>query len=108
LLTTIGVGLWFSALNVRYRDVRYVVAFLTQLWFFLTPIAYPSSFLEFPWRIFYGLNPMVGVVEGFRWVFLNSAPSHLMLGVSTITAIGIFLSGLFYFQKMEETFADEV
>jgi predicted nucleotidyltransferase len=77
LITALGVGLWLSALNVEYRDVRYVVPFLTQFWLFATPIAYPSSLRNEPWRTVYGLNPMVGVVEGFRWALLGTAPRPL-------------------------------
>jgi lipopolysaccharide transport system permease protein len=109
LVTSLGVGLWFSALNVEFRDVRYVVTFLTQLWLFATPIAYPSSMLPEPWRTLYGLNPMAGVVEGFRWALLgtNSAPGP-MIAVSSTVAIVILITGAFYFRRMERTFADIV
>jgi lipopolysaccharide transport system permease protein len=109
LITSLGVGLWFSALNVEFRDVRYVVTFLTQLWLFATPIAYPSSMLPEPWRTLYGLNPMAGVVEGFRWALLgtNSAPGP-MIAVSATVAIVILITGAFYFRRMERTFADIV
>src|SRR5262249_5906417 len=81
LTTPLGVGLWLSPLNVQYRDVRYVVPFLTQFWMFSTPIAYPSSLLSEPWRTLYGLNPMVGVVEGFRWALLgtNTKPGPIIV-----------------------------
>ena len=109
LFTSLGVGLWLSALNVRFRDVRYVVPFLTQFWMFATPIAYPSSLLSEPWRTLYGLNPMVGVVEGFRWALLGSgsAPGP-MIAVSSIAASAILIGGAFYFRRMEKTFADLV
>jgi len=109
LCTSLGVGLWLSALNVQYRDVRYVVPFLTQLWLFATPIAYPSSLLSEPWRTVYGLNPMAGVVEGFRWALLGSAglPLPLVL-MSTGTSLLLLVTGLFYFRRMERTFADTV
>jgi len=109
LVTSLGVGLWLAALNVQFRDVRYVVPFITQLWMFLTPIAYSSSLLVQPWRTFYGLNPMAGVVEGTRWALLNTptAPGPLIL-VSGIVSLGILLSGAFYFRRMERTFADVV
>ncbi len=109
LVTSLWVGLWLSALNVEYRDVRYVVPFITQFWLFATPIAYPSSLLHEPWRTLYGLNPMVGVVEGFRWALLgtNSAPGPI-IAVSSTAAIIILITGAFYFRRMEKTFADIV
>jgi lipopolysaccharide transport system permease protein len=109
LVTSLGVGLWLSALNVQFRDVRYVVPFLTQVWMFATPIAYPSSLLGEPWRMLYGLNPMVGVVEGFRWALLgsDSAPGPIV-AVSALAALAILVSGAFYFRRMEKTFADVV
>src|SRR5207248_10312110 len=102
LVTALGVGLWLSALNVQYRDVRYVIPFLTQFWLFATPVAYPSSLLGEPWRTLYGLNPMVGVVEGFRWALLgtNAAPGPAVL-VSSLAALIILVSGAFYFRRME-------
>ena len=108
-VTSLGVGLWMSALNVKYRDVRYVVPFLIQIWLFATPVAYPSSLLSQPWRTIYGLNPMVGVVEGFRWALLgtNTAPG-LMVAASAVAALLILISGAFYFRYMEKTFADVV
>src|SRR6266851_3354594 len=109
LVTSLGVGLWLSALNVKYRDVRYIVPFITQFWLFVTPIAYPSSLLHQPWRTIYGLNPMVGVVEGFRWALLgtNTAPGPI-IAVSSTAAIVILITGAFYFRRMEKTFADIV
>ena len=108
-VTSLGVGLWMSALNVKYRDVRYVVPFLLQIWFFSTPVAYPSSLLSEPWRTIYSLNPMVGVVEGFRWALLGTktAPG-LMLIASAVASVLILISGAFYFRYMEKTFADVV
>ncbi len=109
LVTSLGVGLWLSALNVRYRDIRYVVPFLMQFWLFATPIAYPSTLLNEPWRTIYGLNPMVGVVEGFRWALLDTrtAPGLTTL-LSAFAALGLLISGAFYFRRMEKTFADVV
>ena len=109
LVTSLGVGLWMSALNVKYRDVRYIVPFIIQVWMFSSPIVYPSSLLPPQWRTVYGLNPMVGVVEGFRWALLgtNTAPGF-MIGVSSITALLILIGGAFYFRHMEKTFADVV
>jgi lipopolysaccharide transport system permease protein len=107
--TALGVGLWLSALHVKYRDVRYVVPFLAQLWLFATPIAYPSSLLSEPWRTLYGLNPMAGVVEGFRWALLgtDTAPGPL-LAASAVASLALLASGAFYFRRMERTFADLV
>jgi lipopolysaccharide transport system permease protein len=109
LIASLGVGLWLSALNVEYRDVRYVVPFITQFWLFVTPIAYPSSLLPEPWRTLYGLNPMVGVVEGFRWALLGTktAPGPI-IAVSSTAAVVILVTGAFYFRRMEKTFADIV
>lgn len=109
LVASLGVGLWLSALNVEYRDVRYVVPFITQFWLFVTPIAYPSSLLSEPWRTLYGLNPMVGVVEGFRWALLGTktAPGPI-IAVSSTAALVILVTGAFYFRRMEKTFADIV
>jgi len=108
LITALGAGLWFSALNVEYRDIRYAVPFLTQFWLFATPVAYPSSLLTEPWRTLYGLNPMVGVVEGFRWALLGTTPSGSMLVLSVIAAVLLLGTGLYYFRRVEETFADVI
>jgi lipopolysaccharide transport system permease protein len=109
LLTSLGVGLWLSAMNVKFRDVRHVVPFLSQLWLFATPIVYPSSLLPEPWRTLYGLNPMVGVVEGFRWALLgtNTAPGPILI-VSVLITLALLLGGAFYFRRLERTFADIV
>lgn len=109
LVTSLGVSLWLSAMNVQFRDVRYAIPFLTQLWLFATPIAYPSSLLSEPWRTLYGINPMVGVVEGFRWALLgtNTSPGPIII-VSSLVALFIMVSGTFYFRRMEKTFADMV
>jgi lipopolysaccharide transport system permease protein len=107
LVTSLGTGLWLSALNVQYRDVRYTVPFLIQLWMFITPVAYPSSLIPEPWRALYGLNPMVGVVEGFRWALLGTTPApSTILIASSLVAIAILVGGAFYFRRMEKTFAD--
>lgn len=109
LVTAIGVGLWLSALNVLYRDINYVLPFLTQLWMFLTPIAYPSSMVPRQFQTLYALNPMAGVVEGFRWVLLGSGqPPGVMTLVSGLAAIVLLISGMFYFRRMERLFADMV
>lgn len=109
LIAALGVGLWFAALNVRYRDVRYIVPFVLQAWLFLSPVAYPSSLIDQPWRTLYALNPMVGVVEGLRWAVLgaDTAPGPLV-AVSTAAAVLILLGGLSYFRQVEGTFADVV
>jgi lipopolysaccharide transport system permease protein len=108
-VTSLGVSLWLSAMNVQFRDVRYTIPFLTQLWLFATPIAYPSSLLSEPWRTLYGINPMVGVVEGFRWALLsaNTAPGPIII-VSSLAALFVLVSGAYYFRRMERTFADVV
>ncbi len=109
LTTALGAGLWLSAMNVRFRDVRYVVPFITQFWLFATPIAYPSSLLDQPWRTVYALNPMVGVVEGMRWALLgtNTAPGP-MIAASALTATVLLVGGAYYFRRMERAFADIV
>lgn len=110
LVTALGVGMWLSALNVEFRDVRYVIPFLTQFWMFITPIAYPSSLIENETvRALYGLNPMAGVVEGFRWALLgtDTAPGPVIL-VSAVAAVALLISGMFYFRRMEKSFADVV
>jgi lipopolysaccharide transport system permease protein len=109
LITSLGVGLWLSAMNVQFRDVGYTVPFITQFWMFATPVAYPSSLLPEPWRTLYGINPMAGVVEGFRWALLgaDTAPGPVII-VSSLTALALLVSGAFYFRRMEKTFADVV
>ncbi len=109
LATALAVGLWLSALNVKYRDVRYTIPFLTQIWMFATPVAYPSSLVPEPWRALLGLNPMAGVVEGFRWALLGKAtPPGPILIVSVVAVIAMLVGGLLYFRKTESTFADIV
>ncbi len=108
LITSLGVGLWLSALNVQYRDVRYIVPFLAQFWMLATPIAYPSSLIQEPWRTVFGLNPMAGVVEGFRWALLGRGAPGKLLIVSSLVSILALIGGAFYFRKMEKTFADLV
>jgi lipopolysaccharide transport system permease protein len=105
--TALGVAFWLSALNVQYRDVRYAIPFLIQFWLFATPVAYPSSLVPERWRALYGLNPMAGVVDGFRWaLFGRPAAPGALLAVSVATVAVLFVSGLFYFRRMERTFAD--
>jgi len=107
-ITAMGISLWMSALNVKYRDVRYIVPFLSRFWFFATPIAYPSTLLSEPWRTLYGLNPMVGVVEGFRWALLGTQPPQAMMFLSILISIFLLISGLVYFTRTEKTFADVI
>jgi lipopolysaccharide transport system permease protein len=109
LITALGCGLWLSALNVRYRDIAYITPFLIQVWLFLTPVAYPSSIIPERWRALYGLNPMAGVVEGFRWALLNTAeaPQATIL-VSTGVVVLLFIGGIFWFRRLEQGFADVV
>lgn len=109
LVTALGFGLWFSALNVQFRDVRYAVPFVVQAWLFITPIAYPSSLLNEPWRTLYAINPMAGVVEGFRWALLDTdTQPGSMVFVSAVVAGAVFVGGLYYFRRMEKSFADVV
>lgn len=107
--TALAAGLWLSALNVKYRDVRYTLTFITQFWLFATPVAYSSSIVPEQWRPLYGLNPMAGVVEGFRWALLGKTEGPgLLLGVSASVVIIGLIGGLFYFRRMEDSFADVV
>lgn len=109
LITALGASLWLAAMNVQFRDVRYTVPFLIQAWLFASPIAYPSSLLSEPWRTIYGINPMVSVVEGFRWALLgtDTAPGPMII-ISSLVAVGLLVSGAFYFRRMEKIFADVV
>ena len=106
LTAALAVGLWLSALNVRYRDVRYTIPFLAQFWLFVTPVAYSSSLVPPQWQALYGINPMVGVVNGFRWALLGKTPPDPMLLVSVIATGVLLTGGLFYFRRMEKSFAD--
>jgi lipopolysaccharide transport system permease protein len=109
ITSALGAGIWLAALNVQYRDVRYAIPFIVQLWFFLSPVVYPSTLLPEPWRWFYGVNPMVGVIQGVRWAILGYAePPDMKLALSIMT-VGIFLvSGLYYFRRTERHFADVI
>jgi lipopolysaccharide transport system permease protein len=109
VLTALGVGLWLSALNAIYRDVRYVVPFLIQFWMFASPVAYPSSLIPARWRWLYGLNPMAGVIDGFRWALTGQGrPPDLMLLASAAMVLLLLIGGFIYFNKMESTIADVV
>jgi lipopolysaccharide transport system permease protein len=109
LVTALGAGLWFSALSVMYRDVQYIVPFLVQVWLYSTPIVYPASLVPAGWRTVYAINPMVGVVEGFRWALLGTgtAPGPMIL-VSALAALALTFGGLVFFRRMERTFSDMV
>jgi lipopolysaccharide transport system permease protein len=109
LITALGVGFWLSALNVEYRDVIYILPFLNQLWFFLTPVVYPGGLVPTRWQVLYGLNPMTGVVEGFRWALLGvgEGPSK-MLTMSVLVAVALFISGIIWFRQSERTFVDAI
>jgi lipopolysaccharide transport system permease protein len=109
LMTGLGVGYWLSALNIEYRDVVYALPFISQIWMFLSPVVYSSSLVPEKWRILYGLNPMAGVIDGFRWALLGigPGPSPLLLASSCITIL-LFVTGVFWFRSRERTFADAI
>jgi len=109
VFTALGVGLWLSALNALYRDVRYVVPFLVQFWMFASPVVYPSSLVPEKWQWLYGLNPMTGVIDGFRWAITGQgqAPSLILLASSAVVAL-VVLGGLFFFNRMEGEVTDRV
>lgn len=109
LVAALSVSVWLSAMNVKYRDIRFVVPFVAQIWLFVTPIAYSASLLTEPWRTIYGLNPMVGVVEGFRWALLGAAtPPGMSTLISIIVTTVILVMGMYYFRRMEKSFADVI
>ena len=109
LTTSLGVGLWFAALNVRYRDVQYVLPFIVQLWLFASPVAYSASLIHSPiGRVIYGLNPMAGVIQGFRWALLGSPAPGPLIWPSVAVSIALLISGLFVFKRLEDTFADVI
>lgn len=109
LAAALGVGFWFAALNVQYRDVRYTIPFIIQFWLFLSPVVYPTSLVPEPWRILYGVNPMVGVIEGLRWALLGKGGNlGLELATSILATAFLFLGGLWYFRRVERSFADVI
>jgi len=109
LITALGVGLWLSALNVEFRDVRYVVPFVVQLWLFASPVIYSSDMLSGTARTLYGINPMAGVIEGFRWALLGAGTGpDWMTAISVLVALALLVSGAFYFRRMEKNFADVI
>jgi lipopolysaccharide transport system permease protein len=108
LLTALGFSLWLSAMNVIYRDIAHVLPFITQMWFFITPIVYSSSVIPEKWRFLYAMNPMVGVVDGFRWALLGKSAPEATVWISVLVTIVVLVSGLYYFRRMERTFADTI
>ena len=110
LVTALGVGLWLATLTVRYRDIRYTVPFLSQLWLFATPVAYPASIVPERWRFLYSLNPMAGVIDGFRWALGTAAgpPYWPSMALAAVLALLLFASGVWYFRRTERTFADVI
>lgn len=109
LITALGVGFWLAALNVQFRDIRYVIPFVTQFWMFLTPIAYSSNLLSDRWQVIYGLNPMAGVIDGTRWALLNTptGPGPLII-VSALVSLTFLIGGAYYFRRLERSFADVI
>ena len=108
LATSLGVGLWLSALNVKYRDFQYTVPFIIQIWMFASPVVYAASLVPEPLRVWYGLNPMAGVIEGFRWALLGTGAPGGMVLVSAAMVVVLLVSGMFYFRRMEQYYADIV
>jgi lipopolysaccharide transport system permease protein len=108
LATSLGVGLWLSALNVQYRDFQYTVPFLIQIWLYASPVVYSTSLVPEQYQLIYGLNPMAGVIEGFRWALLGTAPPSGIVGLAVIVVLVLLVTGAFYFKKMEQYFADIV
>jgi lipopolysaccharide transport system permease protein len=108
LATSFAVGLWLSALNVLYRDVQYIIPFLIQLWMYLSPVVYPVTYITGPFRYVYALNPMVGVIQGFRWALYGGTPPDRLVAVSVAVVAVLLVTGLYYFRHMERTFADVV
>lgn len=109
LLTALAVGLWLAALNVEYRDVQHAIPFIVQAWMYASPVAYSATLIpDGPWRVVYGLNPITGVIQGFRWALLGAAPPDKMMAASVLMTLVLLLGGLYYFKRMERTFADVV
>jgi lipopolysaccharide transport system permease protein len=108
MMTSLAIGLWLSALNVKYRDFQYTVPFLIQIWLFASPVVYPASMIPQQWQFIYAMNPMSGVIEGFRWALLGTNPPSMMIFISLGVVIALLVSGVFYFRRMEQYFADIV
>lgn len=108
VLTSLSVGIWLSSLNVMYRDFQYTVPFLVQIWLYASPVVYPSSLLPEKWQVLYGLNPMAGVIEGFRWALLGTNPPGAMMGLSLAVVLALLVAGIFYLRRVEQYYADIV
>ncbi|MBA4419986.1 MAG: phosphate ABC transporter permease [Anaerolinea sp.] len=109
LITALAVGLWLSAMNVRYRDVQQMIPFLIQAWMFASPVAYSARMItDRTWQLIYGLNPLAGIIQGFRWSLLGGTPPGELMWISSTVMVILFISGLYYFRRMEKTFADTV
>lgn len=109
IFTALAVSLWLSALNVQYRDVQHLIPFLIQAWMYASPVAYSAGLIPTgPWRIIYGLNPLAGVIQGFRWALLGASPPDELLIVSVVIVLILLVTGLYYFRRMERTFADVI
>ena len=106
LMTSLGVGLWLSAISAKYHDIRHVIPFLIQLWLFASPVVYSSSLLPQRFQVIYGINPVAGVIEGFRWALLGTEPPSSLIALSVLVVIALLISGAFYFRRSEKTFAD--
>lgn len=106
---SLAVGIWLSALNVRYRDVQYAIPFILQAWMLASPVAYSAQMIpQGTWQIVYGLNPIAGVIQGFRWALIGGTPPNEMFGISILMVFALLISGLFYFKRMERSFADVI
>jgi len=109
LVTAISVNLWLAPINVKYRDVAHTLPFLSQIWMYASPVVYPLSMIPEKWQFLYSINPMVGVIEGFRWALLGKqSPNFMAMAISVIVVMALFLGGILYFKKMEQTFADVI
>lgn len=109
VVAALGVGFWLSAMNVQFRDVRHAVPFIAQFWMFASPVVFPSSLLHEPWRTLFGINPMAGAIEGFRWaLFAKEPPPTLEIAISAVAALALLVSGAYYFRRMERTFGETV
>jgi lipopolysaccharide transport system permease protein len=108
IVTALGVGIWLAAVNVRYRDVKYVVPFLTQAWMFASPVIYASTLIPKQWQWLYALNPMTGVLEGFRWALIGGPRPDQLIFVSVVASVIVLATALVYFRHTEQTFADVI
>jgi lipopolysaccharide transport system permease protein len=106
--TALAAAIWLATLTVTYRDVRYLVPFFIQFWMFATPVAYPASLVPERWRLVYALNPLTGVVEGFRWAIVGGPAPGSMVVVSAAVVAGLLVAGVLFFRRFEGTFADVI